>query len=157
MKIKTMRHSPGKIKTLALLTAAALGTGSAFASVLEEVTVTAQKREQNMQDVGVSVTAYSGDQMKALGITNTVEITEQTADAITFKVPDGTEMKRYRLMILTGGAGAAYMEQPIALEIVDEATAKQRAEEGDVELEIIEAEPAEEAEPEDNRRRRRNN
>jgi iron complex outermembrane receptor protein len=77
MKIKTMRHSPGKIKTLALLTAAALGTGSAFASVLEEVTVTAQKREQNMQDVGVSVTAYSGDQMKALGITNTVEITEQ--------------------------------------------------------------------------------
>ena len=86
-----------------------------------------------------------------------VEITEQTADAITFKVPDGTEMKRYRLMILTGGTGAAYMEQPIALEIVDEATAKQRAEEGEVELEIIEAEPAEEAEPEGNRRRRRNN
>ncbi len=75
-----------------------------------------------------------------------LEITEQTADAITFKVPDGTAMKRYRLMFLTGGASAAYMEQPIALEIVDEATAKQRAEEGEVELEIIEAAP--EAEPE---------
>ncbi len=75
-----------------------------------------------------------------------LEITEQTADAITFKVPDGTAMKRYRLMFLTGGASAAYMEQPIALEIVDEATAKQRAEEGEVELEIIEAAPEEEPE-----------
>ena len=52
---------------------------SAQASVLEEIVVTAQKREQNLQDVGVSVTAYSGDQMKALGVTNTTEITEQIA------------------------------------------------------------------------------
>ncbi len=72
-----------------------------------------------------------------------VKVTEQTADAIKFEVPESTEMKRYRLMILTAGAGAAYMEQPVALEIVDEATAKQRAEEGEVELEIIEAEPSE--------------
>ena len=71
-----------------------------------------------------------------------LEITEQTADAIAFKVPAGTALKRYRLMVLTGGANAAYMEQPIALEVVDEATAKRRAEEGDAELEVIEAEPA---------------
>ena len=32
---------------------------SAQASVLEEIVVTAQKREQNLQDVGVSVTAYA--------------------------------------------------------------------------------------------------
>ena len=49
------------------------------AAVLEEVVITAQKRKQNLQDVGVSVTAYSGDQMKALGVTNTTEITEQIA------------------------------------------------------------------------------
>ena len=49
------------------------------ASVLEEVVITAQKREQNLQDVGVSVTAYSGEQMKALGVTNTTEIAEQIA------------------------------------------------------------------------------
>ncbi len=53
-------------------------TGSAVqAAVLEEVTVTAQKREQNLQDVGISVTAFSSDQIKALGITNTVEIIDQ--------------------------------------------------------------------------------
>ena len=83
-----------------------------------------------------------------------VEITEQSAEAISFKLPDSTEMKRYRLMVLTSGAGAAYMEQPVALEVVDEATAKQRAEEGEVELEIIEAEPAEEEEEQGGRRRR---
>lgn len=47
------------------------------ANILEEIVVTAQKREQSIQDVGISVTAYSGDQMKALGVTNTTEITQQ--------------------------------------------------------------------------------
>jgi len=50
---------------------------SANAALLEEVIVTAQKREQSQQDVGIAITAFTGDQMKALGVTNTVEITEQ--------------------------------------------------------------------------------
>jgi iron complex outermembrane receptor protein len=44
---------------------------------LEEIVVTAQKREQNLQDVGISVAAFSGDQLADLGITNTTEITQQ--------------------------------------------------------------------------------
>ncbi len=47
------------------------------AQVLEEVTVTAQKREQNLQDVGISVSAFSGNQLDALGMTNSVDITQQ--------------------------------------------------------------------------------
>lgn len=62
--------------TLGVLAAAVI-SGNAGAAVLEEVVVTAQKREQNLQDVGVSVSAFSGDQMKALGVTNTTEITQQ--------------------------------------------------------------------------------
>lgn len=73
-----------------------------------------------------------------------VKMTEQTADSITFEVPESTAMKRYRLMILTAGAGAAYMEQPIALEVTDAETAKALAAEGDSEVEIIEAAPVEE-------------
>jgi iron complex outermembrane receptor protein len=46
--------------------------------MLEEVVVTAQKREQSLQDVGISVTAFTGDQMNALGFTNTVDIALQT-------------------------------------------------------------------------------
>ena len=47
-------------------------------SVLEEVVVTAQKREQNIQDVGIAITAFTGDQMRALGITNSFDIANFT-------------------------------------------------------------------------------
>ena len=46
--------------------------------MLEEVVVTAQKREQNMQDVGISVTAMSGDNLRSLGITNSADIASFT-------------------------------------------------------------------------------
>ncbi len=45
------------------------------AQVLEEITVTAQKREQNIQDVGISVAAFTGDQMRTLGVNNSFDIT----------------------------------------------------------------------------------
>lgn len=48
------------------------------AGVLEEVTVTAQKREQNLQDVGIAVNAFTGEQMRALGFSNSVEIMAMT-------------------------------------------------------------------------------
>jgi iron complex outermembrane receptor protein len=44
------------------------------AAVLDELTVTAQKREQDIQDVGISVSAFTGDQMKALGIQDSFDI-----------------------------------------------------------------------------------
>ncbi len=42
--------------------------------VLEEVVVTAQKREQGMQDVGIAITAFTGDQMRALGVEESFDI-----------------------------------------------------------------------------------
>lgn len=38
--------------------------------VIEEIMVTAQRREQSLQDVSVAVTVITGDQLKAQGITN---------------------------------------------------------------------------------------
>lgn len=58
-------------------TALAVLAGTLQAQVLEEVTVTAQKREQNLQDVGISVTAFSGNQLDDLGMTSSVDITQQ--------------------------------------------------------------------------------
>lgn len=48
-----------------------------YAQVLEEILVTAQKRAENLQDVPISVTAYTGEQVDALGITDFTEITQQ--------------------------------------------------------------------------------
>jgi iron complex outermembrane recepter protein len=69
-----------QVKALPIYTAvlASLVSFSGQSAVLEEVTVTAQKREQSLQDVGISVTAFSGDQMKALGFTNTVDLVAHT-------------------------------------------------------------------------------
>lgn len=44
---------------------------------IEEIVVTAQKREQSLQDVGISMAAYSGEQLENLGISNTTQITQQ--------------------------------------------------------------------------------
>src|SRR5690606_36410185 len=46
----------------AMASALLLSAAPAGAQVLEEITVTAQKREQSLQDVGISVTAFSGEQ-----------------------------------------------------------------------------------------------
>lgn len=52
---------------------------SAFAQEqLEEVTVTAQKREQHLEDVGIAVTALSGDQVKDLHMHDLTDIAAQT-------------------------------------------------------------------------------
>ena len=53
--------------------------GISYADVLlEEVMVTAQKREQALNDVGVAITAYTGDQMKALGFEDSTDLIAYT-------------------------------------------------------------------------------
>ncbi len=53
-------------------------TMTSAAVLMEEVVVTAQKREQNLQDVSVAVTAFSGNAMRELNMTNSTDIAGQT-------------------------------------------------------------------------------
>ncbi|MEH6549778.1 MAG: TonB-dependent receptor [Pseudomonadales bacterium] len=65
----------------AVLTAFAVGSTlftQAQAQVLEEVVVTAQKREQSLQDVGISITAFTGDDVRKLGWEQPVDLASQT-------------------------------------------------------------------------------
>ncbi|MBT4521658.1 MAG: TonB-dependent receptor [Halieaceae bacterium] len=67
-----------------LLTLAIIGAISAApvvvaqSSLLEEVIVTAQKREQSAQDVGISITTYTGEQLQELGFTKSSDIARFT-------------------------------------------------------------------------------
>ena len=56
------------IGAAALLAVPAIAQEGANAS-LEEITVTAQRREQNIQDTPVSITAFTPDRLDELGIT----------------------------------------------------------------------------------------
>lgn len=49
-------------------------TSARTLSVLEEIIVTAQKIEQNQQDVPLAITAFSGEQMRALGVKQSFDI-----------------------------------------------------------------------------------
>ena len=50
----------------------------ANAVLLEEVIVTAQKRDQDLQDVGIAITAFTGDQLRSLGLTSTEQLDNLT-------------------------------------------------------------------------------
>lgn len=61
-------------------TAFAAGAGSAAAQILEEITVTAQKRSESVQDVPVSITAFGGGFLEDNGI--------QTIDGVANITPN---------------------------------------------------------------------
>ncbi len=42
--------------------------------LMEEITVTAQKREENLQDVGIAISAMSGEQLRAFSVTNSYDV-----------------------------------------------------------------------------------
>ncbi|WP_240704727.1 TonB-dependent receptor [Croceicoccus sediminis] len=69
--------------TLAAFPAMAQDSGAAQGTQesqggLSEIVVTAQKREQNLQDVGISVTAISGDEILERGVSNSIELITST-------------------------------------------------------------------------------
>ena len=69
-----------QFKKKGLATAVILATASSapvFAQVIEEVIVTATKRQESIQDIAVSVSAMSGEQLDALGLSDMADITQQ--------------------------------------------------------------------------------
>ncbi len=61
-------------RTMYFLAIGALSMPAVSQSILEEVIVTAQKREQNIQDVPIAISAYTGEQMKAMGVSESFDI-----------------------------------------------------------------------------------
>ena len=71
------------------IAAATVVSSQAFAdqqSVIEEVTVTAQKRQQSMQDVSVAVSAFSGDAIEKMGFEEGLDITQQVPNMNFFAI-----------------------------------------------------------------------
>ncbi|WP_187275963.1 TonB-dependent receptor [Parahaliea aestuarii] len=74
-----MRPALGlNVLSLAVGGALLVPTAGVQAQVLEEVIVTARKRQEAMQDVPVSVTAFTGNQLRDAGIVNLKDLGYQT-------------------------------------------------------------------------------
>ena len=59
-----------------------------WSDIVEEIVVTAQEREHNVQEVGIAINALTGDQMDQLGYTNSQQVTAMAADVSTVQ-PNG--------------------------------------------------------------------
>ena len=77
--IKKFQKSKKYLKLTSAITLAAFMADTAHSqTLLEEIIVTAQKREQSLSDVNLSITAFSGDDIEALGIADSVGIAQQS-------------------------------------------------------------------------------
>ena len=80
--IKSIRQAALPIGTLTITLT--IQASPAFAAqapgepLLEEIVVTAQKREQVLSDVGVAVTAFTGEDARRLGFSDPVDVAAQT-------------------------------------------------------------------------------
>ncbi|MDE0513937.1 MAG: TonB-dependent receptor [Gammaproteobacteria bacterium] len=91
-----MRTSPGNhalliygfVSLIGLFPVLVLGQGS----VLEEIIVTAQKREQSLQDVPISVAVTSGESIEKQSLTDLGELAAQTPNIIITDAPASDQL-----------------------------------------------------------------
>jgi iron complex outermembrane receptor protein len=87
--------------------------GSGFGDIV----VTANKRSENVQKVPISVSAFSGDQLKALGVTDTTQITQQVPGLrLNAWSPNITI---FNLRGVSQNNFADYLESPVAVYVDD--------------------------------------
>ena len=82
--------------------------------LLEEIIVTAQKREQNLQDVGISITAFSGEQMEKLGYSNAQEVTSMAPGVNTLQ-PNGEANYAVAIRGVATSDFTTNVESPVAM------------------------------------------
>ncbi len=88
------------------------------ADVLEEVMVTAQKRVQSSQEVGIAITAMTGDQMEALNYTNAQQVVNM-APGVTMVQPNGEANYAIAIRGVSNSDFTTNVESPVAV-YVDE-------------------------------------
>jgi iron complex outermembrane recepter protein len=110
-----------RLVTLVFVSAAAAAAAAETGAVasLEEVVVTATRREQSIQDVGLSITAFSQEQLRELGVTSTTDIVAMTP-GLNYTVPNA-ESSQINFFLRGVGLNdfADASENPVAVYVDD--------------------------------------
>lgn len=115
----TLKSYRTKLLTGAALSVVLAGIQPAAAQmVMEEVMVTAQKRSQSAQDVGISISAFSRSQLEAMGYTNAQEVTAM-APGVTTMQPNGEANYSIGIRGVANNDFTTNVESPVAI-YVDE-------------------------------------
>jgi iron complex outermembrane receptor protein len=86
--------------------------------VLEQIVVTAQKREQQASDVGIAINAFSGDQIRNLGIQDSIDIIS-FSPGVYLSTDTGGQNKKFTIRGVTQNDFLDALEAPVAV-YVDE-------------------------------------
>ncbi|MDE0064003.1 MAG: TonB-dependent receptor [Gammaproteobacteria bacterium] len=102
------------VRTAVALFAALVMAPPLGAAVIEEVVVTAQKREQNVQDVGIAISAVTGEQMRQLGYTNAQQVTALAPGVHTVQ-PNGEANYAIAMRGVAANDFTTNVESPVAI------------------------------------------
>ncbi|WP_169335528.1 TonB-dependent receptor [Dasania marina] len=94
-------------------------SGVVQASLLEEVVVSSQKRDQTLQDVGMSVTAFTGDQLKELGLTNSADLQNMTPGLVVMELGAASPVSIFSLRGVSQNDFGDHHEAPNAVYVDD--------------------------------------
>lgn len=108
-----MNRKPTAASALLFAGCAMLASGPQ-AAVIEEIVVTAQKREQNVQDVGIAVSALTGNQMEQLGFVNAQQVTAMAPGVSTVQ-PNGEANYAIGIRGVANSDFTTNVESPVAV------------------------------------------
>ena len=101
-------------RTLGLLLVGLGWAAWGYGAVIEEVVVTAQKREQNAQEVGIAISAVTGEQMRQLGYTNAQQVTAMAPGVHTVQ-PNGEANYAIAMRGVANSDFTTNVESPVAV------------------------------------------
>jgi iron complex outermembrane receptor protein len=93
--------------------------------VLQEIVVSAQKREQNLQNVGIAMQAFSGAELEDRGITNSIDLAK-TLSNVAISGSYGGQMSQFTVRGVTQNDFNDHVESVVALYIDDTYVAMQQ-------------------------------
>ena len=87
-------------------------------NVLGEIVVTAQRREESLSNVGIAVTAFSGEQVKALGLVDSTDIV-RLAPGVFMSSDTGGQNRKFTVRGVAQNDFLDAVESPIAIYVDD--------------------------------------
>ena len=109
------KKSPAVAPLFAALTASSILGSPAWSQSLEEMTVTARKTEESLQDVPISITAFSADELLEIGAYNNDDVARMTVNFNTVS-QIGRRLDR---PVIRGMAAPSIFGEPNASYFVD--------------------------------------
>jgi iron complex outermembrane receptor protein len=128
--MKTRQRASHIVQSTAVLVAVAAGVACGFlqsasaqqagasSGGLQEVIVTAQRREQNEQEIGISLSAVSGADLTDLGVVNATDITK-SMPAVVLTQPNGPSSFSLAIRGVVQNDFADHQESPAAIYVDD--------------------------------------